>query len=109
MLNYTDLSKAQKRWVDLVEECFPDDGDTLSFKQIQDIHEYFTSRRAENPKFKISKALWLITNNAVSRGTYKFPKSTASDVDGPVEVNDELETRYRAELAKLDIKYKNAK
>ena len=109
MLNYTDLSKAQRRWVDLVEEYFPDISDTLTYKQIQDIHAFFTEKRKEDSKFKISKALWLITNNAVTRGTYKFPKSSIAEIEVETVIDSELEVRYKAELAKFGIQPRKSK
>jgi hypothetical protein len=109
MLTYHDLSKAQKRWVELVEACYPDIGDEISYQDVQAIHEFFASKRAENPKYKISKALWLITNNALSRGVYKFPRSDAVDAEVVLEIDSELETQYKAELEKLGIPFKKAK
>jgi len=111
MLSYSDLSKAKQRWVNLVEKHFPNILDVtkgvLSYKDLQDIHANFTARRVEGKQFKVSKPLWLISNNAISRGVYKFPFSTVEEiVDEQAEPDTEMEIRYQAELAKLDIRKK---
>lgn len=109
MLNYSDLSKAQQRWVNLVEKNFPDIKGSLTYKQIQDIHTFFTEKRKEDSRFKISKALWLITNNAVSRGVYKFPSSTVEEIEVETVIDSELEANYKAELAKFGITPRKSK
>jgi hypothetical protein len=109
MLLYTDLSGSQRRWVDLVEFCFPDISETITYQKIKDIHNFFTEKRKDNPKYKISKALWLITNNAMTRGVYKFPSSKLADEDAPMVEDTEMEKLYKAELAKYGIPIKKSK
>lgn len=109
MLLYIDLSGAQRRWVDLVELCFPDIGESITYQQIKDIHNTFTEKRKINPKFKISKALWLITNNATTRGVYKFPSSKVVDEDVITIEDTEMETIYKSELVKYGIPIKKTK
>ena len=105
MLSYNDLTKAQKKWVDLVELVMPKmNKEYLSYDDILKIHENFTVLRSSNKNFKCSKALWLISNNSVSRGKYKFPSSTSGDLKPDVEpVATEIEILYRAELKKFGI------
>jgi hypothetical protein len=67
------------------------------------MHDFFVSKRSENPGFKIAKPIWLMTNNAFQRGVYKFP---ASDVDlhvSELTEETELDIAYRAELIRHGI------
>jgi hypothetical protein len=107
MISYQELSKARKRWVDLVELHYPEIDKTISLQQIKDIHDFFTTKRTEDKKYKVSKALWVVTNNKVSRGVYRFPgsKSEFEETETPI-IDDELETLYKAELIKLGIQPK---
>jgi hypothetical protein len=102
MLNYKDLSPAKRKWVDLVEIHFPQYTDTITYEQLNIIHAVFTAKRNEDRRFKCSKPLWLISNNAVSRGVYKFPGSKDAVIE---EVLSEDEKMYRAELSKYGIDY----
>jgi hypothetical protein len=111
MLSYEDLSAAQKRWVDLVEIHFPNILDvtngTLTYKDILQIDNFFREKRSENKKYKVSKPIWLITNNAVERGKYKFPSSTFGEIiDENAPVASDMEVNYQNELKRLGIKPK---
>jgi hypothetical protein len=77
MLTYDALSPGQRKWVDLVEACELVDHGTkeITYQQIESIHDYLVKQRLANKNFKVSKPLWLITNNAVRRGVYAFPGS----------------------------------
>ena len=112
MLSYNDLTRAQKRWVELVELHFSNILDVskniLTYKDINEIDNFFRSKRVENKRYKISKPLWLITNNASARGVYKFPASTIVEelVDDRAPVDSVMELNYKAELKKLNIRFK---
>ena len=101
MLQYKDLSPAQRRWVDLVSLFFPDTGSTLTYTELTKIDRFFFVNREKDPRFKISKPLWLISNNAVSRGIYFFPRDTA--VYTPPDTNTDLENTLHEELRRLDV------
>ena len=101
LLQYKDLSPAQRRWVELVEIHFPHIQHTIAYSEIRQIHDFFFSKRSADKRFKISKPLWLITHNAVSRGVYNFPGSGAR-LGEPAPLSDD-ETLYRTELAKFAI------
>lgn len=105
MLEYDDLSPAQKRWVDLVELFFPDIQlrGKITYKEIQEVHEFLLKKRDEDKRFKCAMPLWVITNNALSRGVYQFP---ASDVSKAMTFDEKMEQFYLAELARFGIKPK---
>lgn len=106
MLMWQNLSKAQQRWVTLVEMFYPEVEDTVTFQQIHEFHEFFKSKRTEDPKYKVGLALWMITHNAISRGVYFFPSQKNSldiEPDEPVEVDPELEPLYQQELMNYGI------
>lgn len=105
MLSYPDLTHTQRKWVDLVEIHFPEIEGTITYKQVLEVHDFFTSKRVENKAYKISKALWLITNNKTGHGIYMFPGSKIGDI--PSETEDSpAEIAYKEELIKLGIKPK---
>lgn len=109
MLNYHDLTAAQRHWVDLVEASFPDEPDVLTYKRLLELHAHFVSLRSVDARYKCAKPLWLITNNAISRGLYKLPKSTFIDDAEDLPLDSELEIRYREELKNLDIQFNKSK
>jgi hypothetical protein len=111
MLYYFDLTPSQRHWVDLVEAVFPEDREAgeISYKRLNEIHNHFVSLRGRDGRYKCSKPLWLITNNAISRGVYKFPSSKSIEIEQEEVLDSDLEIRYREELEKLDIPFKKAK
>jgi hypothetical protein len=101
MLYYKDLSPAQRRWVELVEAYFPRSDPQITYAEIKQIHDFFVGKRREDARFKISKPLWLITNNALSRGRYLFPASSVPQCVAACLPPEEA--TYRQELAKFSI------
>ena len=99
MLQFNDLSPAQRRWVELVELHFPNTGDTITYADIKMIDGFFRGKRQQDSRFKVSKPLWLITHNAVERGVYLFPGSGVKLAESLTD----REAEYRAELAKFSI------
>ena len=99
MLTWNDLSPARQKWVRLVQMHYPEITETITFKQIKEIHEHFLSLREEDKRYKVSYALWLIGNNAISRGVYFFPaeENTPPEKESSV-VDDKLELEYKKEL-----------
>lgn len=75
MIVYNQLTKAQSKWLALCEHYFPQytvDG-IINHAQLKEVHEFLVSMREKDKRFKCSWPIWLITNNAVSRGVYKLP------------------------------------
>jgi hypothetical protein len=105
MLNYTDLSPAKQKYIDLVELFFPDikTRGVITFQEMNDIHAFFVKKREENKKYKCSMPIWLITSNAMSRGVYKFPASDVT-IEQDTSGLTELDLQYHAELARYGIK-----
>ena len=99
MLQFNALSPAQRRWVELVELYFPNTGKTISYAELKKIDGFFRGKRQDDPRFKVSKPLWLITHNAIERGVYLFPASGVKIA----ETLTDREAEYRAELAKFSI------
>ena len=108
MLSYEDLTAAQKKWVDLVEIHYPEVmlQDNVTYTDIKTFHTFFVQKRVENKKYKCSMPLWLITNNAISRGHYRFPGSLVIIGEEMVGLDDPMEKIYKEELKKFGIKGK---
>lgn len=68
-----------------------------------DVNDFFVSKREKDKRYKVSKPLWIITHNAVSRGVYKIP---FEEVKFKETITDPMEKMYRAELKKFGIKPK---
>jgi hypothetical protein len=106
LLSYSDLTKSQRKWVDLVELHFPEIDTQLTFEKIKEIRDLFKSKQELDKRYKGGYALWLITHNAIDRGPYMFPGSKFENVEPIIPVIDsELETRYKNELIKYGISY----
>lgn len=98
MLAYDDLSPARKRWVMLVEFAHPEVTDTITYQQIKDFHEEFLLLRDKDPRYKVGMPLWLIGQNAISRGVYFFPSSKNTAPTVTKQENSPLEEEYLIEL-----------
>ena len=105
MLGYSDLSPAQRKYVDLLEMVFPDvyNRGTITFREIKDIHKLLVAKREEHPGYKCAEPLWMITYNAIQRGTYKIPKR---DEQSEEYQKNEFDLLYESELKSLGIKPK---
>jgi hypothetical protein len=107
MLEFSNLSPAQKKWVRLVELHHPEVKDTVTFAQIKQFHEEFKQLRSVDKSYKVSMPLWIITANAIRRGVYFFPGTeNAVDpepADEPMEIIPELEVEYQKELQNFGI------
>lgn len=102
MMTWFELSKAQQRWVTLVQMFHPEVKDSVTFQQIRAFHDEFMSKRSEGKQYKIGFPIWLITNNAIERGAYFFPSEENASQMEPEEltpIDPELEPIYQAELA----------
>lgn len=106
MLTWHDLSKAQKKWVTLVQMFHPEVRDTVTFQQIKEFHAEFMEKRSEGKKFKTGMPLWLITHNAIERGVYFFPSEENTVQMEPEEltpIDPEFEPEYQQELAEYGL------
>ena len=97
MLQYHNLTPAQRKWVELVQLHFPEIVNEITFKQVTAIHQFFLEKRNDNKKYKVGMPLWLITNNAIRKGVYFFPVSMYNNT---LESITYTETQFRAELSK---------
>lgn len=96
MLDYGDLSPARKKWVHFVEMFHPEIEQTVSFEQIKKFHEEFKAKRSIDPRFKVSMPLWLIGENAISRGVYFFP-GTKNDSSQFLTTKNEKDSVYETQ------------
>lgn len=101
MLEYSDLSISRKKWVHLVELFHPEVDQTISYEQIKTFHEEFKEKRSLDTRFKVSLPLWIIGQNAISRGVYFFPgtkNDSAQFLSSKKEIDDMYETEYQSVL-----------
>lgn len=105
MIKYDQLSRAQARWVDLLEILFPDfyKSDIITHSQLKMVHEQLLILREKDKKYKVSWPIWLITNNAVSRGVYKIPKPHMVTVDNDPDMNHPFYPEYIQELKQFNV------
>lgn len=105
MITYDKLTPAQSKWLDLVEILFPTiyECDIITHAQLKMIHDQLTELRKTDKKYKVGWPIWLITNNAVTRGCYKLPKEESKLVDVDPDVDNPFYENYRAELARYGI------
>lgn len=102
MLNYEDLTPSQRKWVDMTVMFFPNITTTVSWQQVNEIHEFFLEKRKEDKRYKVGLPLWLTKENLVSRGLYHFPKN-GNFLDSDIEIDTEIEQAYKAELKEYGI------
>jgi hypothetical protein len=79
MLKYSDLTKAQKRFVDAVVREFPTVAKTgqVSRKELESIYWTLNEKRAAGGE-KVGFPNWLTAKNKVGRGVFALPLDTAS-------------------------------
>lgn len=76
---YNDLSPAEKKWVNMVIHTHPEITDKITFSELKSIHSELFEKRKEHTMWKVSFPNWLIKNNKIGRGIYKFPHSNAKE------------------------------
>lgn len=105
MITNEELTKAQVRWFTLITEFYPDivKAGTITHKQLQEANQFFRSQRTvDEKKFKVSWPIWLIMNNAVSRGVYTLPlRGAVKEV--VKEIPSEQRQSYVDELASFGL------
>jgi hypothetical protein len=79
MLKYSDLTKAQKRFVDAVlkEDASIAKSGTATRKQIESLYWTLNEKRATGGE-KVGFPNWLTGPNKVSRGVYQIPMPEAT-------------------------------
>ena len=104
MLEFDKLSPAQERWVVLLEHFFPEVYKTgeVSHKQLVAADNKFREMRATDKKYKVSWPIWLISNNATTRGKYHIPKKQTEEHDASIETHP-FYAEYVAELKEFGI------
>lgn len=96
MLSEKELSVGQSKWLALVKAKFNNiyKSSTVTHAQLKEMHEEFVKLRTVDKKYKVGWPIWLITNNAVSRGVYSLPAAAVEKTPiNPVysEYEEELE------------------
>lgn len=100
MIDNKLLSPGQRRYVNMVTQFHPEIENTISFDQINKIHEEFLGLR---PKYKIGYPNWLLVNNRLERGLYFFPKEDVDAKEESVNISDE-EISYQSLLKQFSLK-----
>lgn len=90
MLKYSDLTKAQKRFVDaiLAEDTSIAKSGTATRKQIESIYWALNNKRSAGG-VKVGFPNWLTGPNKVSRGVYQIPMPEATVVKAKKQATDE--------------------
>jgi hypothetical protein len=109
-MNYSQLSKAQKRCIDAFVKIRPDLATAESISRT-DIEEIFWILHAEREHGgeKIGYPMWLVKGDKVSRGMYKFPAPELSQAPAKVETktveikSEEEDKEFFTELAENGI------
>ena len=77
MIEFAQLTVAQQRWVTMVQHFLPEVyvRGSITHKELIMAHAKFMEMRETDKKYKVGWPIWLIMNNATSRGVYKIPSS----------------------------------
>lgn len=105
MITAQKLSRAQKKWFSLLEELFPNIAkrDIITVSELKLFHAKLTGlREIDKKKYKVSWPIWLISNNAVSRGVYALPKDATQMVSKDVSSHAYYD-EYIAELRQFKV------
>lgn len=108
-MNYSQLSKAQKRAVDAFVTIRPDlaTAETISRTDIEEIFWILHAER-EHGGEKIGYPMWLVKGEKSGRGLYKFPapelaQTPAKVTAKTVEMKSEEDKEFFTELAENGI------
>jgi len=74
MLNYSDLTKAQARFIDRAISIRPNlaEGGTITLKECAAVYDELRAERSQTGE-KIGYPNWLYNKNKIARGVYVFP------------------------------------
>lgn len=103
MIHYNELTAGQLRYVNMVNLFHPEIEDTITFAQINKIHEEFLGLR---PKYKIGFPLWIVSENRIGKGLYSFPKEGVDSQEKSGIIVSEHERLYLELLFKFNLKGK---
>ena len=103
MLNYSDLTKAQKRFVDAIlrEDASIAKTGTATRKQIESLYWTLNEKRATGGE-KVGFPNWLTGPNKVSRGVYQIPMPEAVAVKAKKQATSER-TRLEKIIDESDV------
>lgn len=103
MLNYSDLTKAQKRFVDAIlrEDASIAKTGTATRKQIESLYWTLNEKRATGGE-KVGFPNWLTGPNKVSRGVYQIPMPEAVAVKAKKQATSER-TRLEKIIEESDV------
>jgi hypothetical protein len=99
-MNYSDLTKTQKRCIDAFVSIRPElaTQETITRPEIEDLFKTLFDARANGGE-KIGYPMWLVKGEKTERGVYKFPapslsqakpsKSKSKTVQATVKVEEE--------------------
>ena len=73
-MNYSDLTKTQKRCIDAFVKLRPElaSQETITRTEIEDMFKQLYDKRASGGE-KIGYPMWLVKGEKTGRGVYKFP------------------------------------
>ena len=79
-MNYTKLSKAQKRCIDAFVKIRPElaTAESISRTDVEELFEILHAER-EHGGEKIGYPMWLVKGEKVGRGMYKFPAPSLAE------------------------------
>lgn len=102
MIKHSELTAAQSKWLALIEYYFEDvyKSSIITHKQLVIAHEKFTELRAIDKKYKVGWPIWLLTNNAISRGVYQLPVPSNNVEEESVD-EDSTHPYYEEYVAEL--------
>lgn len=109
MITHETITKGQAKWLALITEFYPDLVETgsITHRQLQETNAWFRKMRTvDKDKYKTGWPIWLIVNNAVSRGVYQLPiPGAVNTVKSEAVVHEDTEQRraYTAELASFGL------
>lgn len=106
MITHSELTPAQEKWLALIEYYFEDvySSGKITHKQLKAAHDRFTVLRKEDKKYKVGWPIWLITNNAISRGVYELPVPSGTvKVEEDPDINHPFYPEYIAELKRFNV------
>lgn len=103
MLKYSDLTKAQKRFVDAIlrEDASIAKTGTATRKQIESLYWTLNEKRANGGE-KVGFPNWLTGPNKVSRGVYQIPMPEATTAKAKKEATTER-TRLEKIIDESDV------
>ena len=108
MITHETITKGQAKWLAMITEFYPDivKSGVITHKQVQEANQFFYAKRTKDKKYRVGHPIWLLVNNAITRGVYQLPVPGAvievKKID--VDTSHELYADYASELASFGVK-----